>query len=627
LALTYTKLVVPNAHRNVHGWLAAQKWLENGLLIGQSKQMATAEAPANTNTDAPPAASAEEMRQGWPELVLKVQQLEADASALAHENKALRFLIEKVITNRQQSHSELVVLLTTLVSKLPLNDIGVIVSRLVEHNNNLSQFLGALAKGGGDTTIAQPTVLKTLEHTKRDLRAAIQPLVEELSRLEAPFESKMLEGLVADPELFFSPPFVRANRCFVKGQVPRERIVREFGDTALIFFTDLTTDPKLNPRPKPEAIVLGFRNDFETLFQQTPAVLPDKRQELMSLYQKVQRSKANTEQARGQKNAFYKLSFVLELLHYYENQSTEAPDVIFAQRLPVLVEQLVVPGPDDTLDEKLIVQVEHLMASIISPDHRNIVINNIGKGSNAGKTLKHILRLRAENVLDLDPAVAEFVKHLIPASPQKPPPPAALAAILRLLTPERQRTVVKAIMVSDRLAKDAAEALGKAVGSELGIAGLDEELKAQAAISPEVERQMTWAKIQAQIANRNDPVAIATTIRERLHANYDTEEIKQSWVVLTEAEPMSFIKIFCAMPYRSDGRTDPIAQTILESYVTRLVHEKYLSTYNKVVNSLRNMFHAKPDSPTLLNFMALSKWSSPEAAAKIHADVGMPMHP
>jgi hypothetical protein len=587
--------------------------------------MATAEAPANIITEAAPAASAEEIRQAWPELVLKVQQLEADASALAHENKVLRFLLEKVITNRQQSHSELVVLLTTLVSKLPLNDIGVIVSRLVEHNNNLSQFLSNLAKGGGDTMMEQPVILKTLDHTKRDLKAAIQPLVEELIRLEAPFETKMLEGLVADPESFFSPPFVRANRCFVKGQIPRERIVREFGDAALIFFNDLTTDPKLNPRPKPEAIVLAFKNDFETLVPQQTAILPETRQQLTALYQKVQRSKAAIDQARAQKNAFFKLSFVLELLHYYENQSTEAPDVIFAQRLPVLVEQLVLSGPDDILDEKLIVQAEGLMAFIISPDHRNIVINNTGKASAAGKTLKYILRLRAENVLDLDPVVVEFVKPLTPPSSQKPPSPAGLAAILRLLNPERQRTVVKAIMVSDRLAKDTAETLGKAVGAELGLKGLEEELKAQAAISPEVERQMAWAKIQAQIGNRNDPVAIATTIRERLHAKYDTEEIKQSWVILTEAEPMSFIKIFCAMPYRSDGRTDPIAQTILESYVTRLVHEKYVATYNKVVNSLRNMFHAKPDSPTLLNFMALAKWSSPEAAAKLHADVGMPM--
>ena len=108
--------------------------------------------------------------------------------------------------------------------------------------------------------------------------------------------------------------------------------------------------------------MLAFKNDFEALFEQQPALLPDKRQDLLALYQKVQRSKAATEQARSQKNAFYKLSFILELLHYYENQSTEAPDVIFAQRLPVLVEQLVIPGAEDNLDEKLVAQAESLMA-------------------------------------------------------------------------------------------------------------------------------------------------------------------------------------------------------------------------------------------------------------------------
>jgi hypothetical protein len=36
------------------------------------------------------------------------------------------------------------------------------------------------------------------------------------------------------------------------------------------------------------------------------------------------------------------------------------------------------------------------------------------------------------------------------------------------------------------------------------------------------------------------------------------------------------------------------------------------------------MFAAKPDNPTLLNFTALVRWVSPEAAAKLCADIGMP---
>jgi hypothetical protein len=36
------------------------------------------------------------------------------------------------------------------------------------------------------------------------------------------------------------------------------------------------------------------------------------------------------------------------------------------------------------------------------------------------------------------------------------------------------------------------------------------------------------------------------------------------------------------------------------------------------------MFHAKPDNPTLLTFLALVRWANPEAANKLCADVGMP---
>jgi Txe/YoeB family toxin of Txe-Axe toxin-antitoxin module len=113
-------------------------------------------------------------------------------------------------------------------------------------------------------------------------------------------------------------------------------------------------------------------------------------------------------------------------------------------------------------------------------------------------------------------------------------------------------------------------------------------------------------------------------IRDRLHAKYDADDIRQSWITLTETDPMSLIRICCQLPFRADGKTDPIARTVMETYVTRLTHEKYAVTYQKVVNSLRTMFHAKPDSPTLLNFAALVKWVSPESATKLCADVGMP---
>ncbi len=580
--------------------------------------MTQTELVANPNSAVP----LEEIQQGWNELTLKVRQIEAEKNLLEQENKSLKFKLDKVIEHRQKSHSELMVLLTTLVSKLPINDVGGIIARLVEHQTNVTQFLVALGKGVAEPQVAAPVLLRTLEQTKRDLLAALKPLVDELIQLETPLESATLQALLAEPELFFSPRIVRAHRCYVKGQLARERIVRDFGEAALIFFTDLTTDPKLNPNPKPEEIVLAFKNDFESLLQQHPEVVPDKRAELLALYGKVQRSKAATAEARAQKIAFAKLSFFIELLHYYDHQNTEAPDVIFAQRLPAVIEQLVISGPQDTLDAKLISQAEAAIASVINQDHRLMIINNVGKGSAIGKTLKYILKLRVEKIADLDQIIAEFLKHLIPPPPQPTPAPEALTPVLALLKPEVQQPVVIAIMTFDRLRRPDAEALAKAVGAQLGITGLDTKLKAPE-LPPDVARQMAWARIKDLITGRGDPAAIATAIRDRLHAKYDADEIKQSWVTLIEADAISLIRIFCQLPYLPSGKTDPIAQTVMETYVTRLTHEKYAAAYNKVINSLKNLFKTKPDSPTLLNFLALVRWVNPEAAEKLSTDIGM----
>src|SRR5260370_30879014 len=144
-----------------------------------------------------PAASLEEIQKEWHELRLRTGQLEADTNALEKENKALRFLLETIIEHRQKSHGELVMLLTGLVSKLPINDVGVIVSKLVEHQNNLSQFLAGTIKGTAEGALPAPEILKTLEHTKRDLATPLKPEVDELARLHTPLESGMLESLAA----------------------------------------------------------------------------------------------------------------------------------------------------------------------------------------------------------------------------------------------------------------------------------------------------------------------------------------------------------------------------------------------------------------------------------------------
>jgi len=562
------------------------------------------------------------MQQGWHALTLKVEQLRAELGGLAQETKALHLLLERVIDHRQKSHTELVLILSSLVGKLPLNDVGVFLSKLVEHNSNVSQFFGALVKGGADAVLSQPELLKALDQNKRDLAAALKPLVEELIKLDTPLDGEMLQSFLKQADLFFSPRVVRANRCFVKGYVPRERIVREFGEPALVYFNDLTTDPKLNPHPKADEIVLGFKDEFEALLEQDPALVPHQRQALLALYQRVQRSKAPTDQARAQRNAFQRMTFLTELLHFYEHPDTEAPDILFAQRLPSLIEQLALPGPPDNLDEKLIAAAEALLAFVVSPDHRLMILNNVGKGGGAGKTLKFVLRLRAAKTSDtgLDQLMAEFVRHLIPT--QKPPPAGSLAALLRLVNPEMQRLAVKFIMGCDRIRRAEAEALGQAIAAALGLKVLPQE--AQKGDPVENERQRAWAKIKEMIARRGDAATIAGAIRDRLNAKYDADEIRQSWLALIEAESMALIRIFCQIPYRADGKTDAIALPVVEAYVSRLTHEKYAAIYQKVVTSLRSMFHARPDNPTLLNFTALVRWANPEAASKLCAHIGMP---
>ena len=142
-------------------------------------------------------------------------------------------------------------------------------------------------------------------------------------------------------------------------------------------------------------------------------------------------------------------------------------------------------------------------------------------------------------------------------------------------------------------------------------------------VPPEVEQKMAWEKVKDMIARRMDATAIASAIRDRLNARYDADEIRLSWLALTEADPISLIRIFCHVPYRPDGKTDSIARPVIETYVTRLLHEKYAATYKKVVNSLKNTLTAKHDSPTLLNFLALVRWVDPAAANKLCTDIGM----
>lgn len=565
--------------------------------------------------------SVDKIQRSWNDLTLRIAQLESENSALEQDNKALRSLVERIVEHRQKSHSELVNLIATLVSRLPLNDVGVVVSRLVEHNQHVTEVCASLIKGKLEDNLLQPAILKQMEKTKRDLGAVFKPEVEELIKLNAPYAAGMLESLLEKPENFFTPAFSRANRGFVKGQVPRERILREFGEEALIFFKDVTTDVKNNPRPKPEEIMLAFKPEFADLLQQSPNVSADKRTELQALFQKINQSREATETARQQKNAFLRLSFFLELLHYYENQSTESPDVVFAQRLPPLIEQLVITGDRDSLDENAIKAAEALLAHIISPDHRKSVINNIGKPGGLPRTLRYTLAFRIDQLSDIDPVTIECVKHLIPQG--KTPSPEALAGVLRLFNPHMQQSCLRAIATCDRLRKEEGERLAKALAQQLGLQAIVERMNQQATISPEKEREIAWGHIKDLIGSRATPNDIVAAVRKRFQAHYDSDEVKQSWLVLTDADPMVFVRVFCLLPYLPDGSTDPLARPLLEAYANRLTHEKYAATYAKVLHALKNLFKVKSDSPALINFIALVKWVDPDSAGKLAHDIGM----
>lgn len=572
---------------------------------------------SQTDKPAAPLPSLEEIQRNWGDITLRVQQSETECSALECENKALRSLLERVVEHRKKSHGELVNLITTLATKMPINDVGVLVSRLMEHSAAVNEVSAALVNGKNEENLLQPAILKALDKTKRDLAASIKPLVEELIGLDAPFDPAMLRALVTQPQSFFAPANVRASRSFVKGQVAREQVVKDFGEDALVFFKDVTTDAKFNPNPKPEEIMLGFKSDFEALLRQNPNVVPARHAEMVALHKKILQSRSS----RAQKCAFLKLSFVLELLNYYENQSTESPDVIFAQRLPPLVEQLVVTGERDALDENLIKQAEELLAFVLNADYRQAVINNFGKGGGMARTLRFVLTFRSAVIPEHDPVTAEFVKHLL--ADKKNPPTEPLAAVLRLVNADSQKNIVRAILNSDRLRREDAESLAMVLIKELGLPELS-VAKTESGIASDKAQMSPWDIIRELIASRAAPAEITEAIRRQLHVKYDADEVKQSWLILTGSDPMTLVRVFCLLPYLPGGETDPVARAVLESYASRLTHEKYAETYAKVVHALKNLFKVKADSPALVNFIALVKWVDPASAERITKDIGMP---
>jgi hypothetical protein len=394
-------------------------------------------------------------------------------------------------------------------------------------------------------------------------------------------------------------------------------LVRDFGEEALVFFKDMTTDAVHNPRPRPEEIMLAFKGDCDELLRQPSPLAEAKREGLLTLHRRVRQCR----EMRAQKEAFIKLSFVLELLHYYENQSTESPDVIFAQRLPPMVEQLVVTGENDPLDENRLQQAEALLAHIINADYRQAVINNFGKTGGVSRTARFVLTFRSGVFTDHDPTTLDFVRHLIGG--QKQPASEPIAATLRFLNAEAQQVMVRALLNTDRLRREDGELLARELIQRLGLPALP--TRAEGGLPGETTFS-AWEAIKEMIAQRAAPDEITDAVRKRLHAKYDTDEVKQSWLALTESDPMSLVRVFSLLPYLPDGQTDPIARAILETYTSRLTHEKYAATYAAVVGALRKLYKVKADSPALVNFLALVRWVDPAAAERIAGDVGIVAH-
>jgi hypothetical protein len=232
-----------------------------------------------------------------------------------------------------------------------------------------------------------------------------------------------------------------------------------------------------------------------------------------------------------------------------------------------------------------------------------------------------VLTFRAVKLTEMDSDTLELLKHMISAG--RVPKIEALLPILRLIPQDMQIVVVRAIASTERLRREDAENVARSLAKELGLKDLEDRLIAKSIVSPEQERKMVWTAIEDLIASRATPGDIAAAIRNRLHDKYDADELKQSWLTMTGTDPMSFIRIFCLLPYLPDGQTDLTVRPVLESFVQRLLHEKYAATYAKILTTLRNMFKARADGPALVNFIALVKWIDPEAAAKLAKDIGM----
>jgi len=152
------------------------------------------------------------------------------------------------------------------------------------------------------------------------------------------------------------------------------------------------------------------------------------------------------------------VSLLLELLHYYENQNTEAPDAVFASGCRPH-RAVGAQRPQDKLDERLITQAEGLLAYVITPEHRQWWLTTWAKPAEPRRASIRHASARGK-VLASDPDTSFAISSNTSSRPESAPA-RSLVPVLSLIPADMQLLVIVGIMDCDRIRKPEAEALAK----------------------------------------------------------------------------------------------------------------------------------------------------------------------
>ncbi len=250
-----------------------KKWLERTRGIGEYIFM------AQTENDPGPVPSVEEIQKAWRELTLKVGQLDAELTAAQQDNKVLRSLMERMIEHRQRSHSELIT-----HSHRPRRQIA--PQRPRRH-----RLAAGRAQRAGRRGFRQPCQGENRGRSAaaRHPEGAGENQARPRHRLEGPppgnWRGSTRHSRPASSSRssssrtpFSRPPSSAPPAVTSRATSPRERVVKEFGEEALVFFKDLTTDVEIQSAPQAGRNRAGlqkrFRGAAEKQFRHQPRQTP-----------------------------------------------------------------------------------------------------------------------------------------------------------------------------------------------------------------------------------------------------------------------------------------------------------------------------------------------------------------